>query len=234
MPKDTALVQLDRAKRTVRDLGLEVKNSKKDPIGGLLAKIYDLDNDKVAIIAKTLSEVSVFNEIVRNEISAMEIGERYEEIVSGFNSIRDDSKRLVDQLEDGKINTLERVGNMWMKVRRGDIAARFDEIRFIYLEVAESSRDQIIREGRILDAYRDFRGAYKHAQVLSLKVLKTAEKRLAGAKKKLKKANTTVNTSSRATICRREQSWSWCVTMSFAFCKKRTSAIRSPRIFPTI
>ena len=193
MAKNTALVQLDRAKRTVRDLGLEVKTSKKDPIGGLLEKIYDLDADKVAIIAKTLSEVSVFNEIVRNEISAMEIGERYEEIVSGFNSIRDDSKRLVDQLEDGKINTLERVGNMWMKVRRGDIAARFDEIRFIYLDVAESSRDQIIREGRILDAYRDFRGAYKQAQVLSLKVLKIAEKRLAAAKKNLTKANKTVN-----------------------------------------
>lgn len=187
MAKMTALAQLDRAKKTVRDLGLEVKKTGKNPIGGLLEKIYDLDAEKVTIIAKTLSEVSTFNEIVRNEISAMEIGQRYEDIVSGFNSIRDDSKRLVDQLEDGRINTFERVNNMWMKVRRGDIAERFDEIRDIYIDVAQSSKDQIIREGRILDAYRDFRGAYKQAQVLSLKVLKKAEKQLADAKKKLKK-----------------------------------------------
>ena len=193
MAKTSALQQLDKAKQTVRDLGLEVKKPGKDPIGGLLAKIYDLDKDKVAIIAKTLAEVSTFNEIVRNEISAMEIGQRYEDIVNGFNSIRDDSKRLVDQLDDGKINSWERVGNMWMKVRRGDIAERFDEIRFIYLEVANSAKDQIIREGRILDAYRDFRGAYKEAQVLSLKVLKTAEKKLKAAKTQLNKSSKVVD-----------------------------------------
>ncbi|MEE9589086.1 MAG: cell surface protein, partial [Hyphomicrobiaceae bacterium] len=135
---------------------------------------------------------STFNEIVRNEISAMEIGERYNEIVAAFNSIRDDAKRLVDQLEDGEINTIERLSNVWMKVRRGDIAERFDEIRYTYLEVAKDSKDQIIREGRILDAYNDFRGAYKQAQVLALKVLEKAEKQLAKAKGELEKATKAV------------------------------------------
>ncbi len=79
-----------------------------------------------------------------------------------------------------------------MKVRRGDIAERFDEIRYSYLEVAKDSKDQIIREGRILDAYNDFRGAYKQAQVLALKVLEKAEKQLAKAKGELEKATETV------------------------------------------
>lgn len=189
MAKGTALKQLDKALKQVRALGLDTKVEEDSPISGLLEKIYDLDRDNVAIIAKTLSQVSLFNEIVRNEISAMHIGERYEDIVLAFNSIRDDAKRLVDQIADGKINTFERVANVWMKVRRGDISERFDEIRHTYLEVAKDAKDQIIREGRILDAYNDFRGAYKQAQVLSLKVLQKAEKQLAATKKELEKAS---------------------------------------------
>ncbi len=189
MAKGTALKQLDKALKQVRELGLDTKSQEVTPIGGLLEKIYDLDRDNVAVIAKTLSQVSLFNEIVRNEISAMHIGSRYEDIIFAFNSIRDDAKRLVDQIEDGKINTFERVANVWMKVRRGDISERFDEIRHTYLEVAKDAKDQIIREGRILDAYNDFRGAYKQAQVLSLKVLQKAEKQLKAAKVALEKAS---------------------------------------------
>ncbi len=189
MSKTTALQRLDKAKRALRDLGLETKPVADAPIAGLLDKIYDIDKDSVAVIAKTLTEAQVFNEVVRNEISAMEIGTRYNEIVTAFNSIREDAKRLVDQLEDGRINTFERVSNIWMKVRRGDIADRFDEIQYSYLDVAKDSKDQIVREGRILDAYRDFRGAYKQAQVMSLKVLEKAEKQLAAAKKALEQAS---------------------------------------------
>ena len=189
MSKTTALQRLDKAKRALRDLGLETKPVADAPIAGLLDKIYDIDKDSVAVIAKTLTEAQVFNEVVRNEISAMEIGTRYNEIVTAFNSIREDAKRLVDQLEDGRINTFERVSNIWMKVRRGDIADRFDEIQYSYLDVAKDSKDQIVREGHILDAYRDFRGAYKQAQVMSLKVLEKAEKQLAAAKTALEQAS---------------------------------------------
>ena len=187
MAKATALQQLDKAKRTIRDLGLESEAKSDAPIAGLLEQIYEIDKESITIIAKTLSEASVFNEIVRNEVAAMTIGSRYNEIVAAFNSIRDDAKRLVDQLDDGKINTMERISNVWMKVRRGDIPDRFDEIRYAYLEVAKDSKDQILREGRILDAYRDFRGAYKQAQVMSIKVLEKAEKKLAAAKKELQR-----------------------------------------------
>jgi hypothetical protein len=190
----SALKQLDKALKQVRELGLEVEPAGEAPIGGLLEQIYDLDRDNITVIAKTLAQVSLFNEIVRNEISEMRIGQRYEDIVYAFNSIRDDAKRLVDQLSDGKINTIERAANIWMKVRRGDIAERFDEIKHTYLEVAHDAKDQIVREGRILDAYNDFRIAYKQAQVLSLKVLQVAEKALAAAKKELEKASKSVDT----------------------------------------
>lgn len=192
MVKVTALQQLDKAKRSLRDLGLKAEPATDAPIAGLLEKIYEIDKESVTIIAKTLAEASVFNEVVRNEVAAMQIGQRYNEIVAAFNSIRDDAKRLVDQLEDGKIDTMERISNVWMKVRRGDIADRFDEIRYAYIEVAKDTKDQILREGRILDAYRDFRGAYKHAQVMAIKVLEKAEERLEAAKKVLQKESAKV------------------------------------------
>ncbi len=180
-----ALKYLDRAMTTVRDLGIKPRVGGEDPITGLLEQIADLDPDKVAIIARTLNEASTFNEIVRNEIAAMNIGERYREIVDGFNSIRDDAKALVDQLEDGKLSTFERVNNVWMKVSRGDVAVRFDAVQKTYLDVARDSKDQIKRELKILKAYQDYRGAYKQAQVLALEVLKKAEAKLAVAKSAL-------------------------------------------------
>jgi hypothetical protein len=112
----------------------------------------------------------------------MEIGERYEDITNAFNSIRNDAKSMVEQIEDGKLDTFERVSNVWMKVTRGDIATRFDKIKETYLDVTASTNDQIQRENKILEAYQDFRGAMKESEVLALEVLSTAETRLQAAK----------------------------------------------------
>ena len=77
----------------MRDLGLMPAKVEHAPINALLEKISDLDQDKIALIARTLGQAEVFNEVVREQTQAMEIGERYQEITEGFNSIRDDSKR---------------------------------------------------------------------------------------------------------------------------------------------
>ena len=76
---------------------------------------------------------------------------------------------------------------MWMKIARGDIADRFDKIRKIYLSVTKETKNQIEREAKILDAYRDYRGALKHAEVMALEVLKKADEKLEAAKADLKR-----------------------------------------------
>ena len=101
---------------------------------------------------------------------------------------RDDAKGMVDQLEDGKIDIFERASNVWMKVSRGDIAARFDKIRDTYLDVSKDTKDQIDREHTILEAYRDFRGALKQAEVMALEVLEIASAQLEQRKVDLKAA----------------------------------------------
>src|SRR6476660_7590670 len=114
----TPLQYLDKASNALRDLGLMPEKIEPAPINALLEKISDLDQDKIALISRTLGQTDVFNEVVREQTSKMEIGERYQTITTGFNSIRDDSKRMVEQVADGKIDILERGTNMWMKISR--------------------------------------------------------------------------------------------------------------------
>lgn len=180
--------QLDKAMNGLRDLGLVPETTEDAPIISLIEQISDLDEEKTIAIARTLNQASLFNQVVREQIDAMSIGQRYEDITNSFNSIREDAKNMVDQLEDGKIDTFERVGNVWMKVTRGDIPQRFDKIKGIYLEVASDSKDQIKREQLILNAYQDFRGALKKSEVLALEVLKKADEKLNGAKSALETA----------------------------------------------
>ena len=123
------LQYLDTASNALRDMGLLPEKIDPGPMNALLEKISDLDQDKIALIARTLGQTEVFNEVVREQTSKMEIGERYQTITNGFNSIRDDSKRLVDQVADGKIDIFERGTNMWMKIARGDIGDRFEKIK---------------------------------------------------------------------------------------------------------
>ena len=176
---------LDKAMMGLRDLGLVPEETEDAPIIALIDQISELDEEKTIAIARTLNQASLFNEVVREQISAMEIGERYEDITNSFNSIREDAKSMVDQMEDGKIDTFERIGNVWMKVTRGDIPQRFDKIKGVYLEVAEDSNDQIEREHVILNAYQDFRGALKQSEVLALEVLDKAQAVLDGKKAEL-------------------------------------------------
>jgi hypothetical protein len=186
------LQYLDKAMNGLRDLGLVPEQTDEAPIIDLINQISDLDEDKTLAIARTLNQASLFNEVVREQVSGMELGERYEDITNSFNSIRDDARSMVEQVEDGKIDTFERIGNVWMKVTRGDIPDRFEKIKKTYLEVADDSKDQINREHIILGSYQDFRAALKQSEVLALEVLKKAEQELDKAKAELDGAMRTV------------------------------------------
>jgi hypothetical protein len=202
MMADVAATQpvqyLDKALSTLRHLGLlPEKRGEAAPITALLNQISELDDQRVTLIARTLDQMSLFNEVVREQITAMDVGERYNKIAEAFNSIRDDAKQMVDQIEDGKIDTFERLSNIWQKATRGDIASRFAKIKDTYLDVAKATKDQFERERLILDAYRDFRGALKQAEVMALEVLKKAEAKLNEARAKMDEASKAVEAATQ-------------------------------------
>ncbi len=192
MAKLSTLQYLDKALSGLRELGLLKGDSDPVPVVTLLDQISDLDEAKVTAIARTLNQASYFNEVVREHVSGIKVAERYEGITNAFNSIRDDTKALVDQYADGKINTMEKLSNIWMKMRRGTIADRFEKIKSLYTDVTEETANQIEREVLILEAYMDFRGAMKNAEVLSFDVLQKAEGELEQAKTDVNSAVATV------------------------------------------
>jgi uncharacterized phage infection (PIP) family protein YhgE len=185
----TPMQYLDKALGALRDAGAMPAKVDAAPINSLLEQISNLEPEKVQVIARTLGQASIFNEVVREQISGMEIGERYKAITEGFNSIRDDSKRMLDQLGDSKIDLMERTSNVWMKIARGDVADRFEKLKEIYLDVTNATKNQVDRENKILEAYRDYRGALKQSEVLALEVLKTATTKLDATRASLKEAS---------------------------------------------
>jgi hypothetical protein len=179
---NTPLKYLDKALGRLRELGLLPEKPDEAPIVALINQVSDFGEEKAVAIARTLSHASVFNEVVREQITLMNVGERYETITTAFDSIRDDAKAMVDQLEDGRISTMEKLQNAWMTVTRGDIPGRFEKIKETYLEVSADTKDQIQREQKILQAYQDFRGALKEAQVMAFQILKKAEEAVGAGK----------------------------------------------------
>jgi hypothetical protein len=189
----TPIHYLDKAMNGLHDLGLLPDAAGEEaPVIALLNQITDLDEERVVAITRTLSQASLFNDVVREQVQAMDIGTRYEDIVDAFDSIRDDSRKMVEQIGDGKLDTFERISNVWMKVTRGDIATRFDKIKDTYLEVTDATQDQIQREQKILEAYQDFRGALKQSEVMALEVLEKAAAKLDAAKEAVNAAMKTV------------------------------------------
>ena len=85
------LQYLDKASSALREMGLMPEKVEPAPINALLEKISDLDQDKIALIAPHAGPGRRLQRGgARADLPAMKIGERYEDITNGFNSIRDD------------------------------------------------------------------------------------------------------------------------------------------------
>lgn len=188
------LKRLDGALQALRSIGLlPDAEPKTRPVTVLLENLRVLGDEAVVPIARTLAQAEVFNELVRNEVTAVSVGERYEAIAGHFDSIRDDARSMVAQVDDGRIDLREKLSNLWMRVTRGTIPSRFAEIKRTAEEVFAATDEQIRRERTIIEAYRDFRLALKEAGILGERVLKAATARLDAATAALGAAQATVD-----------------------------------------
>ncbi|MFG0287706.1 MAG: cell surface protein [Rhodopirellula sp. JB044] len=161
---------LDRALETLKKFGGD-RNEAPQELITLLEDVKYLDEAKVLAIAEVIKHMSSFNALVRENVESVQIGNRYMDITQMFDSIREDSKRLISQLDDGKISGTEKVSNWWMKMRRGTPSDRFEKIVEIYGDVAKDTKNALNSEEQIMDAYIDFRFALKESEVLARELL---------------------------------------------------------------
>jgi hypothetical protein len=164
---------LDQATDVLDRMGLTSEEEGSTELIQLLEEVRHIDEAKSLAIANTIKYMSTFNKLVRDNVENINVGNRYLEISQMFDSIREDSKNLIDQLADGKIGMGEKISNLWMNISRGSPYARFEKITDVYQEVTRETKNQLDREQTIMDAYIDFRFALKEAEVLSRELLET-------------------------------------------------------------
>lgn len=184
---------LQKAIDSLKALGLGGQEPNAKPITALISRIADVDQNRAIVIARTLSQQEVFDGVVADQISQMNVGKRFEEITAGFDSIRDDAKRMVTQAEKTSIGVGDRISNVVMKVVRGDIADRFDAIKKTYNAVVGDVQVQVERERAILEAYADYRSSIKEAEILAHEIKDAISKGLEQAKAKLTAATAAVD-----------------------------------------
>jgi bacterioferritin (cytochrome b1) len=181
---------LDRALGVLDDLGISKRDDVPQELVRLLEEVKDLDEPKVVAIADTIRHMSTFNALVRDNVENINVGNRYLAITEMFDSVREDSKTLINQLQDGKIGLGEKVQNLWMRMRRGTPSDRFEKIVDVYQDVSKETKNQLDREKKIMDGYIDFRFALKEAEIVArdlleeyLPTLEKAKQGLADAQK---------------------------------------------------
>jgi hypothetical protein len=188
---------LDRALGVLQKLGVAPRDDVPQELISLLEGVRQLDEPRVLAIANTIKHMSTFNALVRDNVENINVGNRYLEITQMFDSIREDSKTLISQLDDGKIGPMEKAQNLWMRIRRGTPSARFEKIVESYQDVTKDTRDQLTKEGLVMDAYIDFRFALKEAEVVARELLDKDLPILEASKQALAAAQAAVDTGAK-------------------------------------
>jgi hypothetical protein len=173
---------LDKAVDVLEKFGIKDADETPGELIRLLEEVRHVDEARALAIAGTIKYMSTFNQLVRENVENINVGNRYLEISQMFDSIREDSKSLIAQLDDGKIGVTEKMANLWMNIRRGSPAARFEKIVDVYQDVCTDTKDQLEREQVIMDGYIDFRFALKEAEILSRELLEAQLPHLEKAK----------------------------------------------------
>ena len=189
---------LDRAISVLQKFGVAPTSGSQSELVKLLDEVKHVDEPKVLAIAKTIQHMSTFNALVRDNVESINIGNRYLDITQMFDSVRDDSKTLIRQLDDGKFSMTEKAQNLWMRLRRGTPSARFEKIMDLYKDVAADTRNQLEREQAIMDGYIDFRFALKEAEILSRELVETHAPTLEAAKTTFANAQAAVTAAATA------------------------------------
>jgi hypothetical protein len=176
---------LDRAVEVLEKFGLSKDEEVPAELIRLLEEVRHIDEAKAVAIARTIKHMSTFNKLVRENVENINVGNRYLEISQMFDTIREDSKKLIGQLDDGKIGVTEKMANLWMRIQRGTPYARFEKIVEVYRDVCADTKDQLNREQTIMDGYIDFRFALKEAEILARELLEAQLPHLEKAKESL-------------------------------------------------
>jgi hypothetical protein len=184
--------RLQKAIDKIKDLSLTLTIPAVQPIAKVIERIEDVDQAKAVVIARTLAAMQAFDALVSEKLEGSDYSDRFNVVTTGFNSIIQDSTRQVLQEERGGAGFGDRVGNIYMKLTRGDIADRFVKIEEVYREVITESGKTLDLQRGILDAYVDARASLKEGEIAASEIFERIAEQVAVAKAKVEELNGTV------------------------------------------
>lgn len=174
----TATSYLDKAMTAVKRLGLPSPEQVSAPAVAIASKLAVIDEARTIAVSRVLQQAPYFNELIRSNLESSSVSTRFEQIVTDFDSIRDDAKRLLIQAERGKITVSDRAQNLLMTWTRGSIPKRFKRIVATYAEVNSEAMETIGRANDILEAYKDYRLSVKQGEITAGEIMAAAQARL--------------------------------------------------------
>jgi hypothetical protein len=181
--------RLQKAIDRVHDLGLKLTVPDVQPIARVIGRIEDIDPTKVTVLARTLTAMQSFDTLVNENLAGTDYGSRFDAITGGFKSMVDDLNRQIAQEEKGGPSVGDRIGNVYMKLTRGDIASQFISIERIFEDVIRDSGKTLELQTGILEAYTDARAALKEGEISAREIYESMKAIHDAAKAKLDDLN---------------------------------------------
>lgn len=205
-PVGTMQRYLDRAVAVLQKFGIVKQDDASHELVRLLDGVKHVDETRALAIARTVSYMSTFNRMVRDNVEDIDVGNRYLTITQMFDSVRDDSKKLIAQLEDGVISFGEKLSNLWMKLRRGSPSDRFEKIAEVYKSVSKDTKGQLDKEQAIMNGYIDFRFALKEGEVAAREMFERQVEHWEASKAALAEAQRAVDAAAGDEVAESERS----------------------------
>ena len=188
--------RLVSATKILSSIGIELKveSVAQKTVLSQIKELEILGREESLQLTEVFKSIDAFNDVASSQIKEMRAGDRYEVIRKNFESILEDSERMVRQVsDDGKMSFINKLQNKLTKWRRGSVEARFNELRNTAEQVFADAEDQIKRELTVLDAYREFRVGLKESTLVSRVLFERAEVRREEYLGKLQQAQHAVN-----------------------------------------
>lgn len=187
---------LERAVTALGSVGIHINGKVETaPVLRLMESIKHYDEGKVVAMAATLQQASSFHRTVREQTRGLDVSPIYQTITNDFDSIREDSAKLAEWVADGKLDLMERMKMMFMKVVRGSVPDRFAAIERNFLTATAKVNEEIERETVIRSAYQDYQMSVLQVKVMAEQVLVIATGVLEEKRAALEAANSALDTA---------------------------------------
>lgn len=171
--------KLHSAARVLNTIGiqLEIDSLAQKATLSQIEELAVYGQDEAGQLRDVVERINAFDQLVTDNLRAMNVGERYNDIRENFETIIKDLERKLKGAESNNAGAkwIDRLQSRLSHWRRGSIKDRFDKIKVVSEAVFADAEGQITHENAIIEAYRDYREALRDSGTIAQLIKERAE-----------------------------------------------------------